>query len=119
MSTITIRGAITVQKNSKEEIINCTSKLLKEIIQKNEIKNNDIISIIFSSTKDLNQEYPAVAARDLGLNHCGMLCLQEMDVENSLRRCIRVLFFIDSLKSQVEAKHIYLREAIKLRPDLA
>ncbi|KPU28133.1 chorismate mutase [Caloranaerobacter sp. TR13] len=118
MSIVAIRGAITVNNNTKEDIVNCTKKLLKEIIRQNNINKSDVISILFSATKDLNKAYPAIAARELGLNNCGLMCFQEMDVENSLNKCIRVLLFFKSNLEQSSIKHIYLEKASILRPDL-
>lgn len=119
MELVTVRGAITVENNTKEEILENTSLLLQEIIKKNNIKMKNVISIIFTATEDLNKVYPAVAARELGFTKCGLMCFQEMKVENSLTKCIRVMLFIKSNMSQAEVKHIYLRDAKKLRPDLS
>lgn len=118
MSIVTIRGAITVNKNTKEDIIKYTKKLLIEIIKQNNINKSDVISILFSATKDLNKAYPAIAARELGFNNCGLMCFQEMDVEGSLNKCIRILVFLQSNIKQSDIKHIYLEKASILRPDL-
>ncbi|QIB26052.1 chorismate mutase [Caloranaerobacter azorensis] len=118
MCIVTIRGAITVNNNTREDIIKYTKKLLEEIIKQNNINKSNIISILFSATKDLNKAYPAIAARELGLNNCGLMCFQEMDVENSLNKCIRVLVFLKSNLNQIDVKHIYLEKASVLRPDL-
>ncbi|WP_069649521.1 chorismate mutase [Caloranaerobacter ferrireducens] len=118
MSIVAIRGAITVNNNTKEDIIKFTKKLLKEIIKQNNIDKSNVISILFSATKDLNKAYPAIAARELGFNNCGLMCFQEMDVEGSLNKCIRVLLFLKSNLDQTCIKHIYLEKASKLRPDL-
>ncbi|EOD01642.1 chorismate mutase [Caldisalinibacter kiritimatiensis] len=119
MRVVSVRGAITVENNTKQEIILNTKTLLENIIKKNDIKITDIISIIFSVTDDLDEAYPAVAAREIGLTYCSLLCLQEMKVKNSLRKCIRVLLLFNSELKQNQVKHIYLKDAVKLRPDLA
>lgn len=118
MSISCIRGATTVSKNSKEEILNNTQELIEKIIQANNFKIEDIISIIFTATSDLNEVYPAVAARNIGITMSALMCVQEMYVKDSLPMCIRVMFQIQSDKSQKEVKHIYLKNASILRPDL-
>jgi len=110
-----IRGATTVERNSKEEILAATKELLSQMISANEVKIEEIASVIFSITKDLNAEFPAAAARELGWNNTPLLCTNEIDVPASLPRCIRVLMHVNTEKSQKEIKHIYLKEAQKLR----
>ena len=113
-----IRGAITVEHNTKESILSNTTILLEEIILKNDIQLNQIESILFTATRDLTKAYPAVAARSLGITHAGLMCLQEQYVEDSLEMCIRVMLRIKTSKEQADVNHIYLKEAKKLRPDL-
>ncbi|WP_027630767.1 chorismate mutase [Ruminiclostridium cellobioparum] len=114
-----IRGAITVPENTKEAILEGTRDLLAEIINNNEIKTSDLISIIFTMTSDLNAVFPAVAAREMGLNDVPLMCSNEIDVPGSLRSCVRVLIHINTDKAGSEIKHIYLKGAAVLRPDLA
>ena len=114
-----IRGAITVKKNSKDEIVSATTKLLKEMVLLNRIKIDDIASAIFSTTKDLKAEFPATAARNLGWLYTPLLCTNEMPVPGSIKKCIRALIHVNSEKKQNDIKHVYLGEAKKLRPDLA
>ena len=113
-----IRGAITVSRNSKEDIISSTRELLRDIIRLNKIKTEDIAGIIFTATKDLNAEFPATAARNIGLKATPLLCACEIDVPGSLRKCIRILMLMNSGKTQSSIKHVYLRDAKKLRTDL-
>lgn len=115
---ISIRGAITVQENTKDEILEGTKVLLLSILESNNLKTEDIISIYFTGTKDLTAVYPAVAARDIGLTECSLICAQEMYIEGSLEKCIRVLLHVNSEDCQKDAKHVYLREAKILRPDI-
>lgn len=89
-----IRGAITAKENTKECIINTSKRLIEEIIEKNELDISDIISIVFTATKDLDKAYPAVGAREIGLTSAALMCLQEMYVENSLTKCIRVMVMV-------------------------
>jgi chorismate mutase len=113
-----IRGAITVPKNARGEIISSTETLLREMIGLNKVKVRDIASVIFSVTRDLNAEFPANAARKLGWKATPLLCTYEVDVPASLKRCVRVLMHVNSAKDQSSIKHVYLRDARKLRTDL-
>ena len=113
-----IRGAITVKKNSRKEILSATRKLLKKLVAVNKIKADDVASIIFSTTKDLNAEFPAFAARELGWLFTPLLCTAEIPVPGSLKRCVRILIYLNTTKKQKQIKHVYLGGAKKLRPDL-
>ncbi len=113
-----IRGAITCDHNSREEILRRTEELLSEIFKRNEIEVEKISAIIFTVTKDLNKTFPAEAARKMGLKFVPLLDMQEMDVEGALEKVIRVLVLYDTEKSQNEIKHVYLRGASNLRRDL-
>ncbi len=113
-----IRGAITVDKNSKEEIIEKTKQLLTTLKKENDFKIEDIVSIFFSVTPDLNTAFPAQAARELNWNKVPLFDMQEIDVPGSLSRCIRILIQINCQKTQSEIKHCYLRGAKILRKDL-
>jgi chorismate mutase len=110
-----IRGAITVEKNSKEEIVSATKELLTEILKSNLFEIEEIAAIIFSATKDLDAEFPAVAARELGWNDTPLLCTNEIDVPGSQPRCLRVLLLVNTQLKQNEIKHVYLKEAVNLR----
>ncbi len=119
MKLVSIRGAITVNNNSKEDIIESTKELLTEIEKENGLKKENVISILFSSTRDLDAEYPAKAARMLGYTQCGIMCFNEMYVKESIDKCIRVMIlYQDSVLEQNQVKHVYLRGAKDLRPDL-
>ncbi len=114
-----IRGAISISNNSVDDIINGTKELLSEMLLKNKLEHADIISIFFSTTSDLNATFPAKAARELDLIDTPLLCLNEIDVPNSLQKIIRILMHVNSTKKQSDIQHIYLKDAVKLRPDLA
>ena len=113
-----IRGAITAENNSKEEIIEKTKELLITLKKENDFKVENITSIFFSVTPDLNAAFPAQAARELGWDRVPLFDMQEIDVPGSLPRCIRILVQINCQKSQQEIKHCYLRGAKILRKDL-
>ena len=114
-----VRGAITVNANTKEEIKNATIELLNEILAKNEINKEDISFAIFTLTSDLNADFPAKYARlNCGFNQVPMMSYQELDIPNSLKMCLRILLNINTTKTQNEIKHIYLKGATILRGDL-
>lgn len=119
MKTRGVRGAITAAENNMESILEATKKLLNEIIEKNDIKTDDICFIMFSATSDLNAAFPARAAREMGLGLVPLLDVAQLEVESSLKRCIRVLMVFNTDKKIEDIKHIYLEDAVKLRPDLA
>ncbi|MEA2087348.1 MAG: chorismate mutase [Candidatus Caldatribacteriota bacterium] len=113
-----IRGAITVNNNTKEEIIKFTKELLITLQKENDFKIEDIVSVFFSATPDLNTAFPAQAARELGWDRVPLFDMQEIEVPGSLPGCIRILIQINCQKSQTEIKHCYLRGAEILRKDL-
>ncbi len=114
-----VRGAITLENNSKEDIKNATIELLTEIIEKNNIKTEDISFVIFTLTKDLTADFPAKYAREnFDFKYVPMMCYNEADIEASIAKCIRILVSFNTEKKQDEIKHIYLKGAQKLRQDL-
>ena len=111
-----IRGAITVTANNKESIIAASKELLEEMVQANGIEINEVVAIFFTTTSDLNAEFPAAATRELGWPlHLALLCGHEMNVPNSLPHCLRILMLVNTKKGTEEIKHIYLREARRLK----
>jgi chorismate mutase len=113
-----VRGATTVETNSRDEILASTRQLLALMIRLNGIEPQDVGSALFSTTVDLNAEFPALAARQLGWLEVPLLCTHELDVPGSLRFCIRVLLNWNTTKQQSEITHVYIKDAVKLRPDL-
>lgn len=114
-----IRGATTVPANTRDEILQAADELLREIVDANDVQADLVASIIFTTTPDLNAEFPAVAARQAGWTDVALECLHEMNVPGSLQRCLRVLMHVNTERSSSEIKHIYLRGARQLRRDLA
>ena len=112
-----IRGATTADNNSPEEILKATRQLLALMIRANGIEPEDVASATFSTTTDLDAEFPALAARQLGWFDVALMCVHELDVPGSLRRCIRILLHWNTDKPADEIVHIYVKEARKLRPD--
>ena len=113
-----VRGATTVEQDDREEILKATTQLLALMIRRNGIESTDVASAFFTVTKDLQSEFPALAARQLGWLEVPLLCGYEVSVDGSLPRCIRILLHWNTNKSQSEIQHVYVREAIRLRPDL-
>jgi len=114
-----VRGATTVESNSREAILKETQKLLALMIRFNEIASEDVASATFTVTRDLDAEFPALAARQLGWREVPLLCSYELNVPGSLQKCIRILLHWNTEKSQRQITHVYLGGAQKLRPDLA
>lgn len=112
-----IRGATTIERDCPEEIKLKTRELLAEIMDKNSLKNEDIVYVLFTATDDIKSIYPAVAAREMGLDDIPLLCCQEMEVANSLTLCIRVLMLVQRAE-KTEAFHAYRERAVSLRPDI-
>jgi chorismate mutase len=112
-----LRGATTVEENTAEAIVEATDELMRTLIERNALEPEEMVSCIFTCTEDLNAEFPAVAARRLGLSTVPLLCAREIDVPGSLQRVIRVMLHCYADPS-TEARHVYLREATKLRADL-
>lgn len=113
-----IRGAITVEHNEAQEIREATQELLQKILTENEITKDDIASAIFTVTPDLNADFPASSAREIGWELVPLLCSTEIPVPGALAYCIRVLLHVNTLKNQTEIRHIFLRNAEILRKDL-
>lgn len=114
-----VRGATTADDNSRAAILTATRQLLALMIRVNGIEPQDVGSAIFSLTRDLDAEFPALAARQLGWLDVPLLCTYEVDVPGSLRRCVRVLIHWNTTKTQDAIQHVYIKEAVKLRPDLS
>ncbi|MCS7001496.1 MAG: chorismate mutase [Dehalococcoidia bacterium] len=110
-----IRGAITVEANTPVAIRRATRTLLREIVARNSLNVADIASAYFSTTRDLNAEFPAVAARQLGWHETPLICGHEMDVPGALPMCIRVLLHVNTDKAPGEIAHVYLGGATSLR----
>ncbi len=113
-----LRGAILCREDSKEEMTERTAQLLREMIERNDISTEDIVDIIFTATDDLHSEFPAAAARHIGLTHVPLLCARELDIKDSTGKCIRVLMHFYTRKHPHELRHPYLEGARQLRTDL-
>jgi chorismate mutase len=114
-----IRGATTVERNTAEEILAATRELLATLIEANEIDVDDVASVIFTTSPDLDAVFPAVAARDYGWDSVALICGHEMAVPGALERVIRILIHWNTEKSAAEIRHVYLGRAVALRPEWA
>ncbi len=112
-----LRGAITVEANEAEEILDATRELVREVIERNDLSREDLVSCIFTCTEDLDAEFPAVAARRMGLDDVPLLCAREIGVPGALPRVIRLMVHCYA-PVDAPARHVYLREAVALRRDL-
>ncbi|HRC07208.1 MAG TPA: chorismate mutase [Miltoncostaeales bacterium] len=112
-----IRGATSVGHDAPEQIVDATIELVQELLDRNGLSSDDLISMVFTLTTDLQSEFPAVAARQLGLSAVPLLCAQEIPVPGSLEKCIRVLVHCYAPAARV-IRHVYLHEARRLRLDL-
>ena len=114
-----IRGATTVEANHSAQIREATQELLQALVKENKLLLEDLVSAIFTVTPDLNAEFPASFAREIGWDRVPLLCATEIPVPGSMPLCIRVLLHVNTSLNQTEINHIYLRNAVSLRKDLA
>jgi chorismate mutase len=112
-----IRGATTVEENDPDAILEATTELLTELVRANGLQVEDVASAFFTTTPDLNAEFPAVAANRMGWTDVALLCGHEMSVPGSLAKCLRVLLHVNTEKTPDQIVHVYLRGAQVLRPD--
>ncbi len=113
-----IRGATTVPANTRSAILEATHELLAEMIERNAVVGEDVASAWFTTTSDLNAEFPAVVARrDFAWSAAALMCGHEMDVPGALPGCLRILLHVNSRLRQDQIEHVYLRGATVLRPD--
>ena len=117
MRLFAIRGATSVERNDAESILAATEELLREVMARNDLSADDMVSCIFTATDDLDAEFPAVAARNLGFERVPLLCAREIDVPGALPRVIRVLLHYYAAEDHA-ARHVYLGAARSLREDL-
>lgn len=113
-----IRGATTAEANSVEAILDATSELLQAMLKANEVDVEYVASAFFTTTQDLNAEFPALVARDILGTNVALLCGHEMNKPGGLPMCLRILVLVNTEKALSEIKHVYLRGARVLRPDI-
>jgi chorismate mutase len=118
MAVRAIRGATQVDANERELVLEATAELVTELMASNALDIDDVISVLFTTTPDLNAEFPAVAARKVGFEDVPLLCASEIDVPGALPRVVRLMAHVDVDRLRGEVRHVYLRGAAALRPDV-
>jgi chorismate mutase len=114
-----IRGAVQLDEDDRDHLLASVDELIREILAQNELEHDDLISMIFTATPDLHSEFPALAARQLGIGDVPLLCAQELDFDGAMPRVIRVLVHAETGRPKADVRHVYLRGAAALRRDLA
>jgi chorismate mutase len=114
-----IRGAVQVDRNERAAILAATTELVSEVMTRNRLTTDDVISVLFSATADLDAEFPALAARKVGFQEVPMLCCTEIAVPGSMARVVRLMMHVETGRPRSELQHVYLRGAAALRLDIA
>lgn len=113
-----VRGATTLDADDRDQLIERTQELMHEVFERNELSEDDLISIVFTATDDLHCGFPAEAAREAGITHVPLLCARELDIEGGVERCVRILVHAYTDRTPLELRHVYLHDASQLRTDL-
>jgi chorismate mutase len=114
-----VRGAVQVVGDDRAEILEATTELVTEVMTRNELSTDDVISVLFTATSDLTAEFPALAARKLGFQEVPLLCASEINVPGAMPRVVRLMMHIETDKPRSQVQHVYLRGAAALRLDIA
>ena len=118
MRLVAIRGATTVDENSDHAITPRVQEMLLAILERNGVRHDDVVSALFTATRDLNAAFPATAARGVGFGDIPLICASEIDVPNATPLCIRVMLHVYTERARTEIRHVYLHGAQGLRDDL-
>jgi len=118
MAVRAVRGATQVRENTRDEILAGSSELLIEVLVRNRLSQEELVSVVFTATPDLTAEFPAYAARQLGYTDVPLLCSTEIDVPGAMPRVLRLLAHVETDKRRAEMRHVYLHGAASLRRDL-
>ena len=113
-----LRGATTLERDERGHLFARTQELIAEVLARNALTEDDLISIVFTATDDVHSAYPAEAAREAGITHVPLLCTRELDIEGGIDRCIRVLVHAYTTRTARDLRHVYLHDARQLRTDL-
>jgi chorismate mutase len=119
MAVRAIRGATQLEVDDRDHLLASVDELIREILTQNQLGTDDLISMLFTATPDLHSEFPALAARQLGIGDVPLLCTQELDIAGAMPRVIRVMLHVETALTKAEVRHVYLRGAAALRRDLA
>ena len=119
MTVIAIRGAIQIDADDRDAVLEGTTELVSAVMSRNELTPDDVISVLFTSTPDLVSEFPALAARKLGFHAVPLMCATEIPVPGAMPRVVRLMAHVNTDKTRAEIQHVYLRGAVGLRQDIA
>ncbi|PDP88709.1 chorismate mutase [Glycomyces fuscus] len=119
MAVRAIRGAVQVDADEREQVLEATAELVSEVMRRNALETDDVISVLFTATPDLNSEFPALAARRLGFSDVPLMCATEIAVPHALPRVVRLMAHVETDRPRSELQHVYLRGAQALRLDIA
>src|SRR3954464_7995728 len=118
MTVRAVRGAVQVDADDRDQVLAAVTELLTEVMRRNSVSADDLISVIFTATPDIRSEFPAYAARQIGITDVPLLCATEIDVPGAMPRVLRLLAHVETGRSRSEVRHVYLRGAAALRTDL-
>ena len=118
MAVRAVRGATQVDQDDRQQVLDATTELLESVLSRNELEPADLISVIFTATPDIRCEFPAYAARQMGITDVPLLCATEMDVPGAMPRVLRLLAHVETERPRQDVRHVYLRGAAALRTDL-
>jgi chorismate mutase len=113
-----IRGATTLDRDDRDHLIERTQELIHAVFERNDLVEDDLVSVVFTATADIDSAYPAEAAREAGFVHTPLLCARELEIVGGIERCIRVLVHAYTTRDKHELRHVYLHHARQLRTDL-
>lgn len=113
-----LRGATTLDADTKDQVIERTSELISAMLERNGVQHDDLVSLIFTATPDIRSEFPAAAARSLGISDVPLLCAQELDIAGAVQLCVRILMHLNTDLERSALRHVYLGGAEPLRTDL-
>lgn len=119
MAVRAIRGAIQLEVDERGHLLSSVDELIRAILTENLLATDDLISMLFTATPDVHSEFPALAARQLGIGDVPLLCTQELDIDGAMPRVIRVMVHAETAMTKADVRHVYLRGAAALRRDLA
>ena len=119
MTVRAIRGAVQVESDDRDAILEATAELVAEVMARNDLTTDDVISVLFTATPDLTAEFPALAARKIGFHDVPLLCASEIGVAGAMPRVVRLLMHVDTDRPRSALEHVYLRGAVALRLDIA
>jgi monofunctional chorismate mutase len=113
-----LRGATTLERDDRDHLLERTQELIHELFDRNDLVEDDLVSIVFTATADVHSAYPAEAAREAGITHVPLLCARELEIDGGIPRCVRLLVHTYTPRGVRDLRHVYLHDARQLRTDL-